>query len=92
MVSLRRLKLSLGIISSIAGLLLLAIYLFLFFIFRFYLPLKLRRWWNVRRFKRMLMVEGLPEHVASKIAEAQYPEIPSFSGFWRLIGLGQRKK
>lgn len=77
----------LGFAFSLVELFALAVYLLLLFVFRFYIPLKLRRWWGVRRFKRMLMAEGLPERFASRIAEAQFPEVPGLLGFWRLIGL-----
>ena len=89
---LRRLKQGLRLAFSIAEMLALAIYLLLLFVFRFYIPLKLRRWWNVRRFRRMLVAEGLPEEVASKIAETQFPEVPGLLGFRRLISLGREEQ
>lgn len=78
-----------GLAFSFVELFALAVYLLLLLVFRFYVPLKLHRWWNVRRFRRMLMAEGLPEPVASRIAEAQFPGVPGFLDFWRLIELGR---
>lgn len=61
-VKLRKLTRSLAVVYHLLA-------LTLTLIFRFYLPLKLARWRAARRFKKILVEEGLPREVAEEILE-----------------------
>lgn len=87
----RRVWRGLRLAFTIVELLFWTFYLASILIFRLYIPLKIHRWWNVRKFRRRLTAEGVPEDVASRIANTQFPDILGSLSLRRLL-FGRRKK